>query len=120
MGKEILFKNARIWRSSQHPFATWMLINKENGYIAKIGDGAPPECSENIDVGGKVILPGFHEAHIHVSSYGKVLCGVDLTGCKTVEEALNLIKEFVKKKKTASFIEAYNLNDVVTGRLPTR
>ena len=120
MGKEVLFKNARIWQSISHQMASWMVINKETGYVTKVGDGNVPVCDETIDVGGKVILPGFHEAHIHVSMLGTVLCEVDVANCKSIEEVLAMVKDFATKNKTASFIEGYNLNDVNTGRLPTR
>lgn len=50
------------------PHADWVLVR--DGRIAALGSGAPPEAAHRIDAGGRLVLPGFQDAHIHLLSGG--------------------------------------------------
>lgn len=50
------------------PRAEWMLIRGDR--IIALGNGAPPPAGESIDAGGRLVLPGFQDAHIHLLSGG--------------------------------------------------
>jgi predicted amidohydrolase YtcJ len=66
---ETLIHNARIRTiDPTAPVADWVLIR--NGIIAAIGRGTPPEAGNRIDAGGRLVLPGFQDAHIHLLSGG--------------------------------------------------
>lgn len=68
MADTVVF-NARIrTMDPTRPRADWVLIR--NGSIAALGTGAPPEAEERIDAGGRLVLPGFQDAHIHLLSGG--------------------------------------------------
>ncbi len=66
---ETLIHNARIrTMDPTAPDATWVLLRK--GKVAAIGQGTPPEAPHKIDAGGRLVLPGFQDAHIHLLSGG--------------------------------------------------
>ena len=68
MADTVVF-NARIrTMDPTRPRADWVLIR--NCSIAALGTGAPPEAEERIDAGGRLVLPGFQDAHIHLLSGG--------------------------------------------------
>ena len=53
--------------------------------IAKVGTTAEildlkKEGTEIIDLGGKLVLPGFNDSHMHLLNYGNFLKNIDLTG----------------------------------------
>jgi predicted amidohydrolase YtcJ len=50
-----------------------------------------------IDAGGKLVLPGFNDAHVHFLSGGAQLSSVDLRDAKTPQEMAQRIGEFAKK-----------------------
>lgn len=50
------------------PRAGWVLIR--DGNIAALGDGAAPQADQHIDARGRLVLPGFQDAHIHLLSGG--------------------------------------------------
>jgi predicted amidohydrolase YtcJ len=50
------------------PHAEWVLIR--DGKVAALGRGAAPEALHRIDAGGRLVLPGFQDAHIHLLSGG--------------------------------------------------
>jgi predicted amidohydrolase YtcJ len=50
-----------------------------------------------IDAGGRVVLPGFNDAHVHFLSGGFDLSGIHLREANTPEEFARMIGEFAKK-----------------------
>ena len=50
------------------PEATWVLL--QSGKVAALGHGIPPDAPHKIDAGGRLVLPGFQDAHIHLLSGG--------------------------------------------------
>ena len=78
---ETLLHNARIrTMDPAAPYAEWLLIR--DGRIAALGRGAAPDAAHRIDAGGRLVLPGFQDAHIHLLSGG-----VDLATAASLYEA---------------------------------
>ena len=66
---ETLIHNARIRTMDPAvPHAEWALFR--DGRIAALGKGSPPDCRHRIDAGGRLVLPGLRDAHIHLLSGG--------------------------------------------------
>ncbi len=72
---DTLIHNARIrTMDPTAPHADWLLIR--DGKIAALGQGIPPAAAHridgptSIDTGGRLVLPGFQDAHIHLLSGG--------------------------------------------------
>ena len=66
---DTLIHNARIRTMDPvTPHATWVLI--KGGKIAALGSGTLPDAAQMIDAGGRLVLPGFQDAHIHLLSGG--------------------------------------------------
>ena len=66
---DLLIRNARI--RTMDPaclWAEWLLVR--GGRVAAVGQGEPPAGAEVIDAGGRLVLPGFQDAHIHLLSGG--------------------------------------------------
>ncbi len=51
-------------------------------------------AGENLDAGGKVIYPGFIDAHAHFIQYGESLFSVDLIDCKSFDEVIERVNKF--------------------------
>lgn len=82
----------------QEPFATAMLV--AHGRIAWIGDdgGAGVYASEAdavIDLRGALVAPAFVDAHVHLTSTGLTLTGLDLSAATSVTECLHLLRSAV-------------------------
>ena len=71
-------------------FATWMMIDEEAGTINAIGRGAPPAAllaaaTRVFNAGGRLILPGLQDAHIHAYMLGATSVQVHLEGLQSIE-----------------------------------
>ena len=69
MTPDTLIFNANIHTMNPaDPRAHWVLIR--GGIIAALGQGPPPDAKNRIDAGGRLLLPGFQDAHIHLLNGG--------------------------------------------------
>jgi len=88
-----LLRNGAIYTPAD-PFATAMVV--EDGAVAWVGsEGAADAQAEAvdrvIDLDGALVTPAFVDAHIHATSAGLALTGLDLSGCASRLEALDRI-----------------------------
>ena len=67
------------------PHATWILLRGET--ILTLGDGRGPDAPKRIDAGGRLVLPGFQDAHIHLLNGGVDLVETaQLYDCTTTDD----------------------------------
>ncbi len=95
-----LYRRGRV-RAAGHPGAT-ALVAGDDGRIAWCGgergaDRHAPAVDRVVDLAGALVLPGFVDAHTHLSHTGLAVRGVDLTGARTVTEALDRIADAARE-----------------------
>ncbi|MFJ8754890.1 amidohydrolase [Streptomyces sp. NPDC102441] len=83
--------------SPADPFATAMVV--ERGHVAWVGsegaaDAFASGVDEVIDLEGALVTPAFTDSHVHTTSTGLALTGLDLSGARTLAEALGLVRAF--------------------------
>lgn len=66
------------------PGATWILLDGER--VTALGTGDPPESPERVDMGGRTVLPGFIDSHVHLLFTGVGMKAAQLQGCRSAEE----------------------------------
>jgi len=100
-----------------------------NGKIIAIGSDADTRGligpdTRVINGGGKLVLPGFNDAHVHISGTGEQLSSVDLRDAKTPQEFVQRIKDFAAKLPKGRWIlggkwdhENWTPNDLPTAAL---
>ena len=57
-----------------------------------------------IDAGGRLVIPGFNDAHVHLMETGQSLSSVDLRSSKSPQEFVQRIKDFVAKQPKGRWI----------------
>ncbi|MHB8118349.1 MAG: amidohydrolase [Methanothrix sp.] len=68
-----------------------------------------------IDLGGKMVLPGFIETHVHPSGSALLLAGISLFNASNSDEYLKLIKDYILKNPNASVIRGFGWNYAAFG-----
>src|SRR3954468_6604691 len=98
----ILYRGGHV-RTPDHPAASALLVR--GGAVAWIGtDDAAPGGSDGVevvDLDGALVTPAFVDAHVHATSTGLALTGLDLTGCPSLAEALGRLPAFVLARPAA-------------------
>lgn len=72
-------------------------LSIKEGFITAIGSTreileSVDKRVEVVDLGGRWVLPGFNDSHMHVLSYGQILNNVDLRGTRSVDEILGRLR----------------------------
>jgi len=103
--------HGRIYTNDpQHPWASAMAIRQ--GRITCIGGieqimlecGGGAEGAETLQLGGKFVMPGFNDAHVHLGSAGADMLAVQLNGAATVEELQKRVADAVAQHKEGNWI----------------
>src|SRR5262245_2236989 len=88
--------NARIWTGDPaQPWAQALVIDGDK--LALVGndeDVRKANAAQVVDAGGRLIVPGFTDAHVHFISGGFGLASVQLRDARTREEFAARIKAF--------------------------
>ncbi|MCP2309038.1 amidohydrolase [Kitasatospora paracochleata] len=94
--RTVLLRGGNVY-SPADPFATAMLVEGE--HIAWVGSDGAAEAyadvaDEIVELNGALVTPAFVDAHVHATSTGLALTGLDLTGCPSMAAALERIAAF--------------------------
>ncbi|MFD5392109.1 amidohydrolase family protein, partial [Streptomyces sp. NPDC127074] len=95
-GHTVLLRGGEV-HSPADPFATAMVV--ERGTIAWVGsEGAADSFADGVDeiirLDGALVTPAFTDAHVHTTGTGLALTGLDLTGARTLADALERVRAF--------------------------
>ncbi|WP_030162597.1 amidohydrolase [Streptomyces sp. NRRL S-244] len=98
--RTVLLRGGEV-HSPADPFATAMVV--ERGHIAWVGsegaaDAFAQGVDEVVDLGGALVTPAFTDAHVHTTSAGLALTGLDLTGAASLADALGLVRAYAGRR----------------------
>ena len=95
-----LFKDGAVWTAdADRPRAEAVLV--QDGRIAFVGStneaaAQAPADAEVIDLGGRMLLPGFVESHSHPATAGLLNSKLQVIGAQTVAEVQDALREYAK------------------------
>jgi len=117
---KLLF-NANIYtQNKSQPTASALVIDRE--WIVAVGAAddlsSQYPSAEMEDMGGRVILPGLTDAHIHLKNYALVLQKVECE-TDTKEECLRRVAERVKTTQPGEWVLGHGWNQNTWGIWPT-
>ena len=93
----VLLRGGTI-HSPEEPFATAMLV--EDGKVAWLGSDSAADVAhadsvdEVVELRGALVTPAFVDAHVHLTSTGLALAGLDLHDAVSLGDALDRIASF--------------------------
>ena len=124
---EQLLVNARVYTAAAAPWAEALLVR--DGRVAAVGTAdavralATPDAELN-DLGGRLVLPGFIDAHNHFLSTAEALTALDLRypAVRGVEDVLVRVAERAEHLPPGAWIRGFGINPpkYPEGQPPTR
>ncbi|MDR3295933.1 MAG: amidohydrolase [Clostridiales Family XIII bacterium] len=97
MSADLLIKGENIFDSvADAPFAGYVAV--KGNRITEVGKGGDGSArigagTRVIDAGGRLVMAGFHDSHVHLLMAGMFLSYVNLINARSEEEAVRLVKE---------------------------
>ncbi len=98
--QQVAIHNGRVWTGdARQPFVDAVFV--DNGVVQAVGSNDAIRKrhtgrTQVLDAGGKLVTPGFHDAHIHFLSGSLGLANIDLTGVCTLKTIQAKIAEYAK------------------------
>lgn len=77
MNEPILISNARILDVDAGTYLDNRFVEIRNGRIASVSDGRPHFSGQELDIGGRVLMPGLCDGHVHVTAVTADLAAVN-------------------------------------------
>ncbi|MCU0335483.1 MAG: amidohydrolase [Chitinophagaceae bacterium] len=97
-----IYFNGRIWTDPERPdhFVEAIAVHQQR--VLQIGNNASIKAlagpaTQLYDLGGRLMTPGFNDAHIHFLSGSLGLAQIDLAGASTLQEACQLITAYIQQ-----------------------
>ncbi len=105
---ELVLRNAAIYTvDARRSWAEALVI--ANGRILYVGNNAGVEKfvgdkTRVVDLQGKMVLPGFHDSHVHPVSGGIELAQCNLNGLETQQEIFDKVREYAAQNPSKQWI----------------
>ena len=123
---DLLITHAKVWTvDSSMPVAEGIAVLGDR--IVAVGSATEIEAwrgakTQVIDAGGKRLLPGFNDAHVHFLDGGRQLDNVDLKDASSPEGFVRRIAEWAKKLPRGEWIQGGDWDEQMWSPpvLPTR
>ena len=111
---DLLLENGRIYTMVSEGDCVEALCVKD-GVIVYTGTAAEAErlydAAEVVDLGGRVMLPGMGDSHLHFFAYCQTNTSVDLGGCRSREEAIALLKARADETPKGQWVRGANFDE---------
>lgn len=97
MNTKLYFGGNIITMDDKNPYVQAVLT--QNDKIIAVGDYNEliKNADEKINLNGKTMLPAFIDAHSHFSSYAISLLQPSVANCKSFDDILNVINDYIKQ-----------------------
>jgi predicted amidohydrolase YtcJ len=120
---DVLIEGGRVFRGLAGGFADAVAL--KDGRVLALGDearGAAGEGTRRVDLAGRVAIPAFNEAHMHLLPYGLGLSQVNLRAeeVRTLDEVLRRIGDAAKATPKGQWVlgRGYDHAELDVGRHP--
>jgi len=123
---DLILFNGHIWTGDKsRPWVEAVAIDhniiSQSGTNESVGPLAMPQ-TRLIDLGGRFVMPGINDAHIHFLGGSLGLFQVNLTGAKSLDELQKRVADFARANPREAWItgSGWEYSALPGGRLPTR
>ncbi len=108
--KKFILSNGKIFLSEEEIVQGNLLIEGEK--IKEVYTGRRDDADiENIDLGGRMVIPGFIDAHTHLLQKGIGMMRPDLSCAKNPDEVLEIVREATKEYAKGDVIIASDFDE---------
>ena len=110
--KTVLF-NGKIY-VEREVFAEAVLV--EDRTIKAVGTNdeilAIADIDEKIDCGGRTVIPGLNDSHMHMFSLGESMYQAQIAGCESIDQMIDICKKFIAENpdrvKNGMYAQGWN------------
>lgn len=122
----LILTNANVWTGdSRQPRAHTITVSGNRIHSLESGNSMPSDAAVEtkiVDVGGRFIMPGFNDSHIHFCRLAASINDIQLLGARRIADVLDLISDRVAELEEGGWVLAsaqWHETLLGEGRMPT-
>jgi predicted amidohydrolase YtcJ len=86
-----LYRARRVHTLSYPSVGEWILIDER--HVERVGVGEPPQADRLVELPGTTIIPGFIDAHVHLTGTGLAGVGIPIERARSAGDLLGMVAE---------------------------
>ncbi len=112
-----LYRATRVATLTHPGEGEWMLVDER--HVERVGTGEPPAADRVVDLPGTTIIPGFIDAHVHLTGTGIDRSGPPLAACRSPEALVATVARAAAQRKGALLCHGFDETAWDRPTLPT-
>ncbi|WP_376099330.1 amidohydrolase [Roseomonas sp. CCTCC AB2023176] len=120
---DLLLRNGRVHTVDRAGTTTTAVAVRDGRFVALGAEAERMGARETLDLGGRAVIPGLMDAHLHLHGYAMNAPTVQLLGARSIADVVQLIGERAAATPPGEWVIASSLwheSLLAEGRLPTR
>jgi predicted amidohydrolase YtcJ len=112
-----LYRARRVHTQSRPATGEWILVDER--HVERVGSGDPPEAERLVELPGATIIPGFIDAHVHLTGTGLSAVGIPIERTRSAADLLGMVAEEVTHEPSRIFAHGFDESHWAKRDLPT-
>ena len=101
-----LYRASMVHTLSHPPRGEWILI--DGRHVQRVGSGEPPQADRVVELPGTTIIPGFVDAHVHLTGTGVHHQAPEVASARSAQELIETLRRVVKDKDGPVLVHGYD------------
>src|SRR3990172_3035567 len=112
-----LYRASRVHTLSYPAVGEWVLV--DGRHIERVGTGEPPAADRVVDLPGTTIMPGFIDAHVHLTGTGVHHRAPELSAVGSATELLGAVGRIVAEGEGPVYLHGWDESRWPDRRVPS-
>ena len=101
-----LYRAGRVHTLSHPAVGEWVLVDER--HVERVGVGDPPEADRIVELPGTTIIPGFVDAHVHLTGTGIHEAGPAIDSVGSAGELLDTLREAARERDRPLLLHGFD------------
>jgi predicted amidohydrolase YtcJ len=112
-----LYRASRVHTLSYPATGEWVLV--DGRHVQRVGSGEPPEADRIVELPGATIVPGFVDAHVHLTGTGVSLQAPEIAAARSPTELLDALRRVVDAREGPVLVHGFDESRWEGGGIPS-